>query len=62
MWENLVLPLAALLVELHPEAAEAFGPDALGGDDLDTFLRAINKGGAVADPRQRLLRGDDPPM
>ena len=43
MWENLVGRSRPYWEHWHPRLLEAFGPDALGGDDLDTFLRAINK-------------------
>ena len=42
MWENFVGRSRAFWEHWHPELLAAFGADALGGDDLDRFLAAIN--------------------
>lgn len=42
LWENLVGRSAPFWAHWHPRALELFGEAALGGSDLDAFLRAIN--------------------
>jgi carboxypeptidase Taq len=42
LWENLVGRSEAFWAHWHPRLLDAFGAQALGGDDLPAFLRAIN--------------------
>lgn len=42
LWENLVGRSRAFWTHWHPRAVELLGADALGGDDLDAFLRSVN--------------------
>jgi carboxypeptidase Taq len=42
LWENLVGRSEAFWSHWHPRVLEVFGVEALGGDDLGAFLRAIN--------------------
>jgi carboxypeptidase Taq len=42
LWENLVGRSEAFWRHWHPRLLEVFGAQALGGDDLPAFLRAIN--------------------
>jgi carboxypeptidase Taq len=42
LWENLVGRSEAFWSHWHPRLLEVFGADALGGDDLQAFLRSIN--------------------
>ncbi len=42
LWENLVGRSEAFWSHWHPRLLEVFGAQALGGDDLQAFLRAIN--------------------
>ncbi len=42
LWENLVGRSEAFWTHWHPRLVDAFGADALGGDDVAAFLRSIN--------------------
>ncbi len=42
LWENLVGRSEAFWSHWHPRLIEVFGADALGGEDLQAFLRSIN--------------------
>lgn len=42
LWENLVGRSESFWTYWHPHMLQAFGADALGGEDLHPFLRAIN--------------------